>query len=294
MYNQEAIVYDSHHSKTTKYYGLLFLLIFAIPIGILLFLMLEGPLFFVVIMFSTLLGVYLAIAYFTFTSGSLKYELSAKELRIRFGLINKKIAYSRIIGVEKVQLSLSLRLFGASLPGFHWGLYRTNIGNAHVYGTRISGDYIIITLQNGEKIALSPKEPDHFLNAVNESKNGFGKTDLDLIKREDQSVKKYLYGQILSVALVYAVFLGFFFWVYVSLPQIVPVHFGFDGVANRWADKSELLWLAGVACVLPVINALLSVKFGKHERGMLFLLGVIFIISVTLFFYALNTIVANA
>jgi hypothetical protein len=294
MYNQDATIYDSHHSKTTKYYGLLFLLIFAIPIGILLFLMLEGPLFFTVIMFSTLLGVYLVMAYFTFASSSLKYELSAKELRIRFGLINKKIAYSQISRVEKVQLSLSLRLFGASLPGFHWGFYRTSIGNAHVYGTRISGDYIVITLQNGEKIAISPQEPDRFLNAINEPRNDFGKIDLNLIKREEQTAKKYLYTQILSVALVYAVFLGYFFWVYASLPQIVPVHFGFDGIADRWAEKSELLWLAGIACVFPIINAVLSVKFGKHERGLLFLLGTIFVVSVALFFYAMSTIVASA
>jgi len=283
-------IYDSHHSKATKYYGLFFLLIFAIPISILLYLMMDGPLFFTVIMFSILLGVYLVMAYFTFASGSLKYELSAKELRIRFGLINKKIAYSQIISVEKVYLSLSLRLFGASLPGFHWGLYRTNIGNAHVYGTKMSGDYIVLALNNGQKIAISPQEPDQFLNALNLTKNEFGKIDLNLMKREEQFMKKYLYIQILSVALVYAVFLGYFFWIYVSLPQIVPVHFGFDGVANRWADKSELLWLAGIACAFPIINGVLSIKFGKYERGLLFLLGIIFVVSAALFFYALNTI----
>ncbi len=191
-------------------------------------------------------------------------------------------------------LSLSLRLFGASLPGFHWGLCRTNLGNAHVYGTRISGDYVVITLHDNEKIAISPQESDRFLNAINEVRNGFGKIDLNLIKREEQSVKRYLYAQILSVSLIYAVFLGYFFWVYASLPQIVPVHFGFDGIANRWADKSELLWLAGIACAFPVINAVLSIKFGKHELGMLSILGIIFAIAVSLFFYALNTIAAFA
>lgn len=290
MYSQNATIYESHHSKTTKYYGLIFLLIFAIPIGFLLFLMLEGPLFFTAIMFSTLMGLYIAMAYFTLASSSLKYELSTKGLRIRFGLINKKIAYSKISRVEKVQLSLSLRLFGASLPGLHWGLYRTNLGNAHIYGTRISGDYVLLTLQNDEKIAISPQDSDSFLNAINESRVGFGKIDGNQIKHEEQTIKKYLYAQILSVSLVYVVFLGYFFWVYASLPQIVPVHFGFDGVANRWADKSELLWLAGIACAFPVINAVLSTKFGKHERGMLVMLGTIFAIAVALFFYALNTI----
>jgi hypothetical protein len=77
--------------------------------------------------------------------------------------------------------------------------------------------------------------------------------------------------------------LGYFFWVYVSLPQVVPVHFGFDGVANRWADKSELLWLTGVAAIFPIINAVLSLKYGKYERGMLLLLGVIFTVILAVF-----------
>jgi len=88
--------------------------------------------------------------------------------------------------------------------------------------------------------------------------------------------------------------LGYFFWVYFSLPQIVPVHFGFNGVANRFADKSELLWLAGTAVVFPAINAVLTLKFGKYARGMLVLLGAIFVAVITVFVYSLNTIVALA
>jgi len=295
MLNKDTTtIYESHRSKTTKYYGLLFILILAIPICYFLYLSLEGPIFFTVFMFSILLGLLLIMAYFTLASGSLRYELSVKEFRIRFGLVNKKIIYARINSVEKVWLTLILRLFGASLPGFHWGLYKTNIGNAHVYGTRISGDFIVITLENGEKIAISPEEPDHFLNAINERKIQFGRTETKRIDSQEQSVKRFAYTQVLAVTVAYCVFLGYFFWVYPSLPQIVPVHFGFDGVANRWADKSELLWLAGIAAAFPIINAILSLKFGKYERGLLFLLGTIFVVSIALFIYVLNTIVVAA
>jgi len=83
--------------------------------------------------------------------------------------------------------------------------------------------------------------------------------------------------------------LGYFFGVYFSLPQIVPVHFGFDGVADLFADKSELLWLAGSAAVFPAINAVLTLKFGKYERGMVVLLGVIFVAVIAVFVYSINT-----
>jgi len=62
-------------------------------------------------------------------------------------------------------------------------------------------------------------------------------------------------------------------------------------VANRFGDKSELLWLAGIGAVLPIINAILTVKFEKYERGLVLLLKTIFIKSATVFVYAAHIIV---
>ncbi len=73
----------------------------------------------------------------------------------------------------------------------------------------------------------------------------------------------------------------------------MPVHFVFGGVANRWADKSELLILAGVAAIFPVINAALTLKFAKYERGMLLVLGAIFIAVMAVFMVLMNTIAAS-
>jgi len=98
----------------------------------------------------------------------------------------------------------------------------------------------------------------------------------------------------LAVSAMYIAFLGYFLWVYFQLPQIVPLHFGFNGVANRFGDKSELLWLAGISAMLPIINAILTLKFGKYERGLVILLGTIFIISVAIFVYVINTIALSA
>ena len=82
-------------------------------------------------------------------------------------------------------------------------------------------------------------------------------------------------------------------WVYASLPEIVPVHFGFDGVANRWTHKSEVLWLLGTATLFPAINAALSLKFGKYERGIVLLLGAVFIAVIALFIFVFNTIAVS-
>jgi hypothetical protein len=294
MFGSNTAGFKAHHSEKTKYYGLLFIAILAVPIGVLLYFMVQGSIIFAAAMSAILLGVIFILAYFTLKSGSLKYEASPRELCVTFGLLKKRVPYNQIVNVQKAELSLSLRLFGASLPGFHWGLFTTSIGRAHVYATKISGEFVVATLADGEKIVLSPEEPDQLVAALQENNVMFSSQTPQEIAVQKQAQKKLVYIQVALVTLAYAVYMGYFFWVYASLPQTVPVHFGFDGVANRWADKSELLWLVGIAAIFPAINAVLTLKFGKYERGMVVLLGAIFVVVIVVFVYSLNMIVAAA
>jgi len=163
-------IFKAHHSGKNKYYNLIFILIIAIPISIILYLTLEGPIVFSALMSTILLGVLFLLAYFAVSTGSSKYELSTTSLSVNFGLLKKRFDYDRIIKVEIVNLRLLLRLFGASLPGLHWGLYKTSIGNAHVYATKIEGSFILLTIDDGERIVLSPEEPERFLETIKERK----------------------------------------------------------------------------------------------------------------------------
>jgi uncharacterized membrane protein len=287
-------IFSAHHSGKNKYYNSIFILIIAIPIGIILYLTLEGPIVFSAVMFTILLGVLFLLTYFALSTGNSKYELSTTSLAVNFGLIKKRFDYRLIAKVEIVNLRLLIRLFGASLPGFHWGLFKTSIGNAHVYATKIEGSFILLTLNDGERIVLSPEEPERFLETIKQRKPFSDDQTGKETTEETRSAKKIAYIQVLAVSAMYIVFLGYFFWVYFQLPQIVPLHFGFDGVANRFGDKLELLWLAGIAAMLPIINAILTLKFGKYERGLVILLGTIFIISIALFAYVINTIALSA
>lgn len=97
---------------------------------------------------------------------------------------------------------------------------------------------------------------------------------------------KKLYLTLLVICLLnFAAHLPF----YPSLPEEVPIHWGFDGQANGWGPKSTILLL----CALPLaILILLAVipridpraqnyeKFGKVYRG--------FVIGCTLFLCAMT------
>ncbi|XHH10516.1 MAG: PH domain-containing protein [Candidatus Bathyarchaeia archaeon] len=280
----KATSFPAHQSASSKYFSLIFILIFAIPIGIILYLSLEGPLIFSVLMFSVLLGVLSLLTYFALAGGSTRYEVSSKSLRINFGLLKKTIPYPRIAKAEIVDLSITLRLFGASLPGVHIGLFRTSIGNVHAYATKLSGTFVVLTLADGQKYALSPEEPQGLLNMIEQKRSFFGTQSLAEIAQKEKSLSRLVYIQVLAVTAVYIAYMGYFIWAYLSLPQIIPLHFGFDGVPNRFGDKSELVWVAGIAGIFPVINAVLSLKFGKHERGFVIALGAIFLAVMATFF----------
>lgn len=284
--------FPAHYSATSKYIGLIFILIIAIPIGIALYFSIEGPLFLTVFMFGLLLGIIALLSYFVFAGGKTHYELTPEALRINIVLFRKTINYKKISTAEIQNLSISLRIFGASLPGINWGLFRTSIGNLHVYATKIDGQFVILTLANGEKIALSPQNPQDLLEALEQQRHLFGQENIQVTEKQEKANKKLVYLQVIAVSAVYIATLGYFFSVYLSLPQIVPLHFGFDGVPNRFGDKSELLWLTGTLAALPIINAALTLKFGKHERAFVILLGIIFIAVNVVFLYSIQSIAA--
>ncbi len=285
-------VFPAHHSAASKYFSLIFVLIIAVPISIILYLTLEGPIIFTATMSALLIGLLGLLVYLALAGGAARYEVSPKALRVNFGLIKKTIPYKRIIKAEVVDITIVLRLFGASLPGVHLGLFKTSVGNVHAYATKISGEFVLLTLADGQKYAISPEQPQELLEAIEQKCSFFSTQNPAEIAQQQKSLSRLVYLQVLIVTVMYIAYLGYFIWTYLSLPQIVPLHFGFDGVPNRFGDKSELLWIAGIAGIFPVINAVLSLKFGKHERGFVILLGAIFIAVMATFFAVTHYTVA--
>ena len=95
--------------------------------------------------------------------------------------------------------------------------------------------------------------------------------------------QKVVYLQVVSVTAAFFVFLGYLLWIYPSLPEIIPVHFDFNWNPNRWAHKSELFIIAGIAAIFPAINTSVVLKFGKYGKELVIFLGIIFIAIMALF-----------
>jgi hypothetical protein len=222
------------------------------------------------------------IIYSSYATGKMVYIIDADELRIIFPLSPLRIHYDKIKSAGKVETSLRFRLFGGSLPGSHWGLFTTsNLGNTQVYATRSKGNFVLLELEDGVKVLITPRESDAFLNAL-KNKVTFTAPALAPIV-EPRLDRRFVYTQ---TAIVAVTWLALFFYaasIYPGLPEIIPVHFGFNGVPNRYGSKVELLVLVAVSAIFPILNTVFAFKFGKYNKSLNMFLSVVFALAIGLF-----------
>jgi len=282
-------VFKASYNKNTMRWGLLISIAVSTPLFIILALGREGPILFIVFMVSIFAVISALLLYTTLSGRKMNYELQDNEFRVNFSPMNFRIPYTFIKDVGKSSITLILRLFGGSWPGLHWGLFKTDIGRIYAYSTKRRGEFILLNLIDGRKIAISPQEPEEFIDEINIRRNLYGTASPSDIRLFETS-KKTIYVQILTVAGVYLVFLGYFLSVYPLLPEVIPVHFDLNWNPNRWAHKSELFLMAGIAAIFPLINTILTLKFGKYSKGLIIFLGTIFIFVIALFLAIINTI----
>lgn len=275
-------IFRPNQTKSSMVWAIVLLLLIDVPILFLIFFSFQE----ITVLFIGLIALLLIIDGVVLSLGFLgkrmMFTVHQDKFSIKFGFSKRKILYGTIKDVKVCETSLLLRLFGASWPGLHWGLYTAkDLGKVWVYSTKISGDFVLIELVDGNKIVVSPENSQQLSDELNKNRLQFGTAEN--VKSLDSS-KNIVYLQVASVAGAFFVFLGYLLWIYPTLPETIPVHFDLNMIPNRWGHKSELLIIAGIAAIFPILNSVLVLKFGKYAKTMTVFLGIIFILVITLFF----------
>lgn len=277
-------IFRPSQNRNTLIWGLVLVAIIDIPLMLFFFLGSQGPTVFLIILGVIFLLVDGLILSLTFAGKKMSYKLGENDFTVNFGLSKRMIPYASISKVQLSHTTLLLRLFGASWPGLHWGLYKAkDVGNVWVYSTKMKGDFVLINLVDGKKIAISPEDPKMFSDEINAWKSKFGTASLSEVEKFETS-RKVVHAQVLVVAAAFVVFLAYLLRIYPSLPEIIPVHFDINWNPNRWGHKSELFIIAGIAAIFPIINTVLALKFGRYGKELMIFLGVVFIFIIALFF----------
>jgi hypothetical protein len=276
-------IFKPHQTRNTVLWGVVLIAVIDVPFVAFLLLS-QGPALFYLLMGGLLVVIDGLILPFALFGKRMRYALDDDAVTIHFGLSRRRIPYTTIQNVRLSPTSLQLRLFGASWPGLHWGLYTAkDVGRVWVYATMMRGDFVLLSLVDGKTIALSPEDPQAFLSSVTAQHHRFDTTILgDMAAREPSQT--VVYAQVLAVLAAFFVFFGYLLWIYPSLPEVIPVHFDFSWTPNRWGHKSELFIIAGIAAIFPIINTVLTLKFGRHAKELVLPLGVVFVFMMALFF----------
>lgn len=284
-------VFKAHYSKNATVWGLAISLMIVIPLGVVLYLGRYRPSVFLFFMGTVLALIVGFMIYLTISGRKMNYALDEDEFRVNFGAMGFKTPYTFIENVERAHLTLILRLFGGSWPGLHWGLFQAkDVGRVHVYATKMRGDFVVIKLVNGKKVAITPEASEAFITKITSWSSRFRTASPRDVEIFEAPSKKMVYTQVLMVTVAFLGVLTYLFWIYPSLPEIIPVHFDINWNPNRWAHKSELFIIAGIAALFPIINAILVLKFGKYGKGVTTFLGALFILVIALFFGIVQTI----
>jgi hypothetical protein len=230
------------------------------------------------------------IIYASYSASKMTYLLGDRELSIVFPLSPLRISYSEIKDAGKVETSLRFRLFGGSLPGSHWGTFATsNLGTAQVYATIYKGELVLIELVDGTKILISPREPDALLEALRGRAEFADPTVTEV--EESRLDRRLAYAQVGVVAIAWLVLVLYVASIYHGLPEIIPVHFGLDGVPNRYGSKAELLILVAISALFPSLNTVFALRFGKYNKLLTLFLTAVFLLAIGLFALAVNQII---
>jgi len=253
-------IYSPVKSKGAIAGGLIIGGILVIPFLLSAYLIFLGPAIFSFSLFLLLLSILAFMGYMIYSGVNMRYIIGDEVLTLKIGFHERKIIYSYIKDIRPEKLSLiRLRIFGASWPGFLWGIFSAvGLGTVHLYCTKWRGEFVLIELLNGEKIGITPEQQVQFIDEV--------------------------YLQIVLVIVAYIALIAYVFYVYPILPALIPVHFDLYGNPNSWASKSELYDILLLATIFPILNSLLTLKFGKYDKMIVFFLGITFLLTTLIFF----------
>jgi hypothetical protein len=279
-------------SSKSLEYGVAFAILLDLPFFILLFTLSKGFEGITILVVAILLTVSTLLMWLSYAARKMTYVLEDTGLRIIFPASPRFLPYGTIRSAEKVETALTLRLFGGNWPGVHWGLFTTrDRGRVRAYTTHYKGEFLLLELADGSKILLSPTEPDLMLQELRKQVD-FTST-VTVAPAVYGVSRRVVLGQVTVVTVAWILLVAYVASIYSGLPEIIPVHWGFNGHVNRYGDKVEVLWLLGMSAMFPVINAILTLKFGKYDKGLSIILGVAFLGAITIFGLIFQTIASS-
>lgn len=205
----------------------------------------------IVILFS-LFTVFLEaiLVYITYGFYSMKYILTENELKIKYGLSTKNIPYTLIenLGRSFKPYYRGIRVCGVGIPGYLQGKFRLSLNGKFtditLFATKLENLILILTNEgfNGKYYGITLNNLDEFLLELKNRSGGIGIMEIDSSKKISSSPEALKYVRyckflFLAALILLPISAVYFLFVFVGLPQTIPIHFGFNLIPDSYGPK---------------------------------------------------------
>lgn len=261
-------------------------LVMAIPIGINLtqgkivpgFLVLMGFVFAFVISLT---------GYFTWAAKNMEYILEDQELVIKWAFSRKRIPLTSIRGINRTVGTSSLKIVGASWPGFHMGSFSNPMGKGTVnmYATRLWGDILLIKTK-WEIIGITPEDPELFLDDLHRLVPGLDTgsfSDGEPIEPFSPWKDKLFTYTVATVGIIILGTALFLYKIIPTLPNNVPMHFNLSGQVDRYGSPQELYVPFGIGILIIALMLGISGFVARNNKTSAYLIAFVSLFIAIIF-----------
>ncbi len=116
------------------------------------------------------LWAFLVVAVFTgllwWMPARLRYLLDDGALVVQHFLGTRRILIENLREVQRVPFVLGRRSGSAALPGYYVGRFHSSLGRLTAYAGRPAGSGVLLVLNTGEQVLLTPRRPEQMAAAL--------------------------------------------------------------------------------------------------------------------------------
>jgi hypothetical protein len=222
----------------------------------------------------------LALIYQTASCLTLRYRLDRNGIVVRWAGARLTIPIrevQRILPGHELEAPI-VRRRGLRWPGHERGQGQVpGIGRTRFLATRPMADQLLVVTP-GEAFAISPQDPEGFLQAF-EARRNLGPNRL--LDREVAHVRWFTWNlwtdqtAALLVGAAAIINVGLFGYLCIRFPSLdfqLPLHFNNQGLADRIGTKAELFALPIIGLIILGTNLVLGLVLYRRERAGSYLL----------------------
>ncbi len=258
-----------------------------VPVGINLASGKPNPAF-LSVMGLTFIFVAAMAGYFAWAAKNMEYALDENGLVIKWAFNTKKIPLEGIKGVRRTVGTSSMKVIGASWPGFHLGSFTdpAGKGSVNLFATRLWGDILLIRT-NWEVIGITPADPDRFLDELHRLVPGLeadSHPDREQPERAFSAWKDRIF--LLVMGLTAAIIIGtgiFLVQTVPTLPAKIPMHYNLAGEVDRYGSPAEIYLPFGIGVFTIIFMVGLTSVMARNNKTSAYLMAFVSLFISLLF-----------